>query len=243
MTEPVMKLDLPGLLREQMPSGASRWRVRVAGDKARRIPLSVTPDHPEFMEIYHAARRGIRLEPQASATDKAIRHSVAWLTHSYLDHLEAMVKAGKASPETLKQRRHFFARLRDHKASGGRAMGQPFADLHMMIPQGELIAFRDAYAATSGAADNMIAAIRSMYDWAISRELCSANPAKGIARIHINQGGATAWTVDDLMRFRERHPPGTSAHLALTLFMFTACRVSDAVRLGRDHETVENGIR
>jgi len=237
-----MRINLPGLLRERLPSGADRWRVRVAGDKAKRITLPVCPDHPDFAEIYHAARRGIVMQPRETATDKTIRHSVAWLVETYLDHMRAMVKACKASDLTLKQREHFFARLVAHKASYGRAAGQAFGGLHMDIPTEELVAFRDAYAATSGAADNQIKAVRAMYAWACERKLTAVNPAVGIGKIHVGQGGAKPWTVADLRRYRERHQAGTDAHLALTLFMFTAARVSDAIRLGRAHEATQGNV-
>ena len=51
------------------------------------------------------------------------------------------------------------------------------------------------------------------------------------------------WTIDDLRRYRDHHPPGTPAYLCLTLFMFTACRISDAVVLGRANEFKRNGVR
>lgn len=235
-----MRVNLPGLLRERLPSGADRWRVRVKGDKAKRITLTVGPDHPDFTEVYHAARRGIVMQPDPGP--RVIRHSVEWLCAEYLAHLEAMVKAGQASPLTLKQRRHFFGKLVAHKATYGRAQGEPFGPLHMDIPQEELVAFRDAHAATSGAADNMVKAIRSMYAWACERRITAVNPAVGIGKIHVGQGGAKPWTVADLRQFRARHPAGTTAHLALTLFMFTACRISDAIALGRGHETTQSGV-
>lgn len=40
-------------------------------------------------------------------------------------------------------------------------------------------------------------------------------------------------TLEDLNQFRATHPPETMADLALTLFMFTACRISDIIHLGR----------
>ncbi len=234
-----MRINMPGLLREKLPSGADRWRVRVAGDKAKRITLTVGPDHPDFAEIYHAARRGIVMQPQESTIT---RGSVEWLADAYLTHLTAMVKAGQTSPATLKQRRRYLGILCDHRAAYGKAAGQAFRGLAMEIPQEELVAFRDAYAATSGAADNMLGAVRSMFAWACERRLVAVNPAVGIARIHRNQGGARPWTVDDLQTYRARHSAGTDAHLALTLFMFTAARVSDAVRLGRANESRIDGM-
>lgn len=236
-----MKINLPGLLREPLRGGGHRWRVRVEGKPGQRIPLSVTPDHPEFMEIYRAARAGVHIEPARPASEMAIRHSVGWLVALYLEHCEDMVAKGQMDGQTLKQRRHLLGRLKDHKATSGQAKGKPFADLHMQIPPHELVALRDAYAATSGSADNMLAATRAMYRWAIDRKITSINPAVGIARIHKNQGGATPWTVEDLQKYRDRWPEGTRQHLALMVFMCTAARVSDAIKLGRRHEFTHLG--
>lgn len=197
------------------------------------------PEHPEFTEIYKAARAGIQLHPQQAASEKAVRHSVAWLTALYLEHLEKMVAAGQASQATLDQRTHFMKTFREHPAISPKWVGTPLADMHMAVPQHELVGLRDAHAATSGKADNMIAAIRSMYRWAIEdRKLdgLSVNPAVGIGRIHKNQGGAVTWSVADLEKYRARWPSGTKQHLALSIFMFTALRISDAILLGRRNE-------
>ncbi len=59
-----MKIRFLGLLAEKLPSGAVRYRVRVEGQKAKRIPLSVPPDHPQFIEIYRAARTGVQISPR-----------------------------------------------------------------------------------------------------------------------------------------------------------------------------------
>ncbi|MCC5976404.1 MAG: tyrosine-type recombinase/integrase [Rubellimicrobium sp.] len=182
------------------------------------------------------------MTPQANPADRIALHSIDWLVNTYLAHLEAMVRAGKCAPGTFKQRRLYYRKLCDFPATYGRAAGTRFGELHMDMPQEELIAFRDAHAATSGAADNMVKAVKALYRWASERRLTPSNPAIGIAAIHQNQGGARPWMVEDLHAFRAAHPPGSDAHMALTLFMFTAVRVSDAIRLGRDNESLRDGI-
>ena len=68
------------------------------------------------------------------------------------------------------------------------------------------------------------------------------NPAAGIAPINkAPKGGARPWTAADLKAFKRAHPKGTTAHLWLTLQAFTACRIGDAIWLGRDQETIHNG--
>ena len=65
-----MKIDLPGLLREKLPSGNVRYRVRVERRKAKRVRLYVEPGQPDFMEHYHAARRGIVMKRPKTALVK-----------------------------------------------------------------------------------------------------------------------------------------------------------------------------
>ncbi len=75
MTDQVteLKLDFPGLLREKLPSGNCRYRVRVEGNPRKRIPLHIDPAHKDFPEHYHAARRGIEIKPDIEPVDVAIR--------------------------------------------------------------------------------------------------------------------------------------------------------------------------
>lgn len=237
-----MRIDHRGLTVEKMPSGKLRYRVRVEGEPDRKITLSVGPDHPEFLNAYMAARLGKRLKLPDRVSDRVALYSVQWLVDNFLANQEEMVKAGKCAPGTLRQRRLYYGKLCAFPATYGRVAGTPFGELHMNIPQEELIAFRDAHVATSGAADNMIKAVKALYRWSCERKLTTVNPAIGIAPIHKNQGGARPWTVEDLKAFRLAHPPGTDGYLALTLFMFTAARVSDAIRLGPNNETVKDGL-
>lgn len=223
-----MRLRYPGLMVERLPSGAQRYRVRPVGQKHRKITLRVSPDHPAFGEHYHAARAGIQMD--APAAPSAIRGSVGWLVDQYQDAMDAMRAAGHLTGATVHQRRMFLAWLRAE-------VGEYAA----RMPQAELVKLRDRKAATPGAADNFVKAVRAMYAWGMDRGLVPSNPAAGIGKLS-RGGGATPWTLADLEKFRARHPAGTTAHLALTLFMFTACRIGDAVILGRRHEVEREGV-
>jgi integrase len=155
---------------------------------------------------------------------------VEWLTHGFEAHLRALVKAGLMDAKTLKQRSAFYSRLR-----------ADYGQKAMEMPRHIVVKIRDDLTATPGAADNMVKAIRALYAWAKEQGHVADNPAEGIGKI--NRGtGAKAWTVQDMKQFRARHPIGTTAHLALTLFMFTACRIEDVVKLGRGNEATRDGI-
>lgn len=218
-----MKVTFPGLYSEKR-GARTRYVVRKQGEKTKKITLSVDPSHPKFAEHYHAARSGIRLDPEPDATQVSIRGSIGWLVDAYIAEMERAVGSGQMHKSTCHQRSVFLTWMR----------GQ-VGDYSVNIPQTELILLRDQKASTPGAADNFVKAVRAMFTWAIDRNMAKANPATGIKKI--NEGtGARAWTVDDLEAYRDRHPFGTMPHLALTLFMFSACRIGDAVILGRQHE-------
>lgn len=224
-----MSVKLPGLIRHKQRSGNWTWYVRVKGQKSKKIAIGVQPDHPEFIDRYTRARHG-KLPEIPRDEDKAIPQSLSWLIAKFEKSMQDRVQAGAMHPGTLKQRSAFYDRLR-----------APYGDKHMDMPRSKIIEIRDSMIATPGAADNMVKAVRALYAWAIENGLVKSNPAAGIGKI--NRGtGAKPWSVDDLRAFKARHPQGTMAHLALTLFMFTACRISDAVILGRKHETQLDGI-
>lgn len=220
-----VKVNFPGLLKERLPSGNFRYRVRVEGRGRKRIRLHVAPDHPSFIEHYHAARAGVELQPEAEPVDNTIRGSIAWLTYRYLDALETRVSQGLAAEGTLKIRQLMLRKVR-----------QRCGEYAIDMPTSEVVKIRDEMAHTPAAADNTVKAISAMYRWASDNGICDINPAAGVSRIDKGAGGAVPWSADDLRAFREAHPPGTNAYLCLTILMFTACRIGDVARLGRNNE-------
>jgi len=227
-----VKIDLPGLLRERMASGNIRYRVRVAGDKSRRILLTVPPGHRDFLDHFHAARAGVALTPASAPSEAATPRSLTWLTLTFEEAMADQVEAGLMTAATLKQRANFFDRLRAE-----------YGHKHMAMPTEQVVKIRDGMIATPGAADNMVKSIRALYGWAIERRIIEgANPAAGVGKLLKKHRGAVPWSIADLTQFKTCHAPGTTAHLALTLFMFTACRVGDVVRLGRANEVQRGGI-
>lgn len=231
-----VNLEYPGLIRDRTPAGNVRWLVRVQGQRTKRITLSVGPGHPQFHEAYLSARAGVSLTASKPQHEPVAAGTVAWLCAAYLTHLERSIEAGQASPLTLKQRKSFADQLLAHKSTSERSFGKQYRTLPMSIPQEELMRYLDTLMATPGKAKNMLKFLRAMYKWAVTRKYCLTNPAAGLNVEYKSKGGATPWTIEDLQKYREIHPHGTQAHLTLSLFMFTACRISDAFILGRGNE-------
>ncbi|MDW3204618.1 MAG: tyrosine-type recombinase/integrase [Alphaproteobacteria bacterium] len=234
-----VKIDYPGLLIEKLPSGARRYRVRVEGDKARRIPLSVTPDHPQFRDCYLAARRGIRITPEDLPEAGTERGSIAWATFKHLDHLDRLVARGLFDEKTVKKRRLLYGQMRDFLVDGA-----PLGEFALRgMPSSIAVQLRDSMVDRPAWADSMMEAGRGLFKWCMENAWADVNPFTGIGKLNRGGGGAVPWTPEDLQRFRQAHPPGTKPYLALTIFMFTAARIGDVVGFGRANEFDEAGVR
>lgn len=225
-----MKVEYAGLLWELLPSGNKRYRVRVEGDKNKKIPIHCGPGHDDFQRQYLAARRGEKPEPLKVASDYAKPKSIGWLVNTYFEYLEARVKAKTTSHKTLKKKRNLLNRL----------LTDP--DRVMLIPQEKLLKMQDGMGATPAQADAFIEAIGVMYDWAIERKYLQNNPARGIKSIYIKGDGATPWKAADVKKFFEKHKRGSKAHVAISVLLWTGCRIEDLTVLGRSYECLIDGV-
>jgi integrase len=61
------------------------------------------------------------------------------------------------------------------------------------------------------------------------------NPAREIKPLRVTSVGFHSWTETEIEQFEKAYPIGTRARLALALFLYTGQRVSDVVRMGRQH--------
>src|SRR5262249_39335198 len=67
-----------------------------------------------------------------------------------------------------------------------------------------------------------------------ARKLVTENPAQRVKYLYSrNPDGHRTWSEEDAQKFEARHPPpGSMAHLAFHLFVYTGARVSDVARFG-----------
>lgn len=230
MVRSSVKIEYPGLLKEPLPSGQYRYRVRPEGDKKKRIRIYCDPSNPDFQRQYLAARRGEKPEPLKQASEYAKPRSLGWLLNSYTEYLQERVKAGTTSAKTLKKKRNLLSRL------AGKA------DYEMVIPRTELIRVQDRMGSTPAQADAFIEAVCVMYDWAIERNYMKENPARGIKPIYRKGSGATPWKAADVKSFFAKHKPGSKPFVAMSILLWTGCRIEDLTVLGRSHECVIDGV-
>jgi integrase len=95
---------------------------------------------------------------------------------------------------------------------------------------------RDKRSATPGAADKLVKYLRTLFNWAIVKKHAAFNPVIGVAKINESDGWHT-WSPAEVDTYRKHYAVGTKARLALELMITIGARISDAVRVGRQHES------
>jgi integrase/recombinase XerD len=102
-------------------------------------------------------------------------------------------------------------------------------------------ALRDERADQPGAANQRLKALKALFAWGCEErpDVAPRNPTWGVRKIRYASAGHHSWTAEEIAQYRERHPLGSKARLALDLLVYTGGRREDAVRLGPQH--VRNG--
>jgi integrase len=108
------------------------------------------------------------------------------------------------------------------------------------LERGHVQEMVDARRATPGGARIFLSSISVLLSHAVATGIRADNPALGIKRPRLSKDGWTTWTESDIARFEDAHPIGTEARLALALLVNTGQRVSDVIRMGRQH--VHDGL-
>jgi site-specific recombinase XerD len=206
------------------PNGNARYYVRKPGRPKIRIrePFEDAGGNitPEFMKAYFdalAALDGAKPAPRLPR-----EKTFFWLVDQYL-----------RSPE--------FARYDELTKADKRGVLNRYCETAGELPYASLRKedverSRDKRSATPGAADKLVKYLRVMFKWAIDKKHTQQNPATGVAKINTESLGWHTWTPAEVDIYRERHKIGTKARLALELMLNVGARISDAARIGRQHE-------
>ncbi|HVX77585.1 MAG TPA: tyrosine-type recombinase/integrase [Bradyrhizobium sp.] len=215
-----------------------RKRIPATG-KIRRIRLREKPGTPEFHEEFAAAMAGrpyVRKDatPIPPPAPKVVEKSLCWLVEEY--YRKSVTFRGY-DEETQKVRRRILSELCKEPVSETDL--REIGDLPCDIPESKIRVLVDRKALTTiDGANARLKAIRKLSEWAVSTtpRLMAANVAKGIPLLkRIETGGHHTWTVEEVLQYVARHPPGSKAYLALWLFLLTGQRLSDVAKLGKQH--------
>jgi len=85
------------------------------------------------------------------------------------------------------------------------------------------------------AANARLKAIRRVFAYALEDHdhLVSTNPARDVGKFKSASDGFHSWSIEEVVQYLDKHPPGSKARRALYLMLYTGVRRSDAVRLGK----------
>lgn len=224
-----------GLCEEKTPAGAPRWRVRVEGQKTKKITIPVDPDHEDFEDHYLAARAGLKLT--VTEKPKPAKNTLDELCERFIEWMEVQVEAGNLKPATLSSRRTGLTQARDCLSPNGKLrMGAMKASL----PREAFAHIRNSFGVRTGAAHTCLKALRAAYTWGVDEGYPSDSPVFQIKSGHVEKGGAEPWSDADAEKFLACHGPGTMARRWFLLAEATAGRIGDMRILGPGHEMTRN---
>jgi integrase len=213
------------------PNGNARYYVRKPGRLKIRIRETLEDVDgnisAEFLKSYFEA---LSVLDGAKPTPKAPREKTFfWLVDQYF-------------------RSETFNRYDDLTKADKRGVLNRFCETVGELPYAEfrkqdVERSRDKRSATPGAADKLVKYLRTMFNWAIEKQHILQNPAIGVAKINTESEGWPTWTPAEVDTYRKHHKIGTKARLALELMLNVGARISDTVRIGRQHEQNEDGRR
>ncbi len=206
----------PFVYRERTRHG--RWVTYFRRCKGARIRLPDAFGTPEFEKAYQAA---LTDNAPSATREQVSSQSLRWLVDRYRESAAWRQLAAA----TRKQRELIFL---DAIERSGNA---PFA----VITRADIQRAVDKRADTPAYANNFLKSMRGLFLWAVCNEHISDDPTAAIDRIRYKTDGFPAWTMDDVEGFRDRHPIGEKARLAMELLLLTGLRRSDIIVAGQQH--------
>jgi integrase len=212
------------------------FRKRVPGSKRyRKVRLREKIGTPEFHEEFAAALAGrpygepmsVRPAPRFVAAN-----SLRWLVQEYYKRC-AVFKS--YDEETKKVRRNILTALCEEPEVEG--SNNQVGDLPYNIPEDKIELLRDRKEGVF-AANARLKAMRQLFKWvaSVKPKLLPRNHAVDVALLpEPETGGHHTWSIEEIQKYIRRHPVGTKAYLVLMLFLLTGQRISDVVKLGKQH--------
>ena len=197
-----------------------KLRLYFRSGKNSRIPLRGPEGSPEFWIDYYAAING-EISPKVKSTGEP-SGTMRWLIAQYYKSAEFQ-QLGNSTKTVRRGILERFCVKHGHK---------PYAKLERR----HLVKIKDSMVATPEAANSLLKALRQVFKVAIDNEYMINNLAITIKYLKPNnKNGFHTWTNDEIEKFEAAHPVGTKARLALALFIFTAQRRGDIVKIGKQH--------
>jgi integrase len=213
--------------------GKVRRYLRRPGCKA--IPLQGLPGSAEFMAAYQAALAGMAPQKQIGET-RTIAGTLHALVAAYLD-----CSPGSTSPfkglaaETRRTRRNILENFREAHGDKRIYRTEPNGLRVMVLAREHVQRIVNEKSSTPFGQRNFLNMLRAMFKWALGEDRVPGDPTLGVTRQQIRSTGYRTWSEGDIEQYKQKHPLGTMARLAIELLLTTAARRGDAVKLGPQH--------
>ncbi len=208
--------------RDRDRHGNVRFYFRRPGKP--KVRLRGLPGSEEFLATYKEA-----LSEGDSSQAKAEK-SFEWLCERY--YKSAQFQAFE--PETRRRKRVILGEICDMAGVSGRRLGSAhFASMKRV----HVRKLRDIKSDRPDAADRLVKTISSLFAWAVKNDLAAVNPAEKLEKLGGRTEGFYTWTEDDVEAFEACWAIGTRPRLAMAIMLYLGVRRSDAVLIGRKHES------
>jgi integrase len=192
----------------------------------KKVALKGLPWSPEFMAAYTEALDGQKASIGAA---RVVSGSIHALAISYYNSPEYL--AMKSNSQRV--RRNIIEKFCREVDSKGVRNGDKRAAL---IERKHVAAFMTARSNKPESANGLRKAIRALMRYAIIMNLRKDDPTQGVKPIAPrSKRGYHTWQDAEIVQFKERHPLGSKAHLALALGLFTGQARQDVVAMGPQH--------
>jgi integrase len=183
--------------------------------------LSGVPYAEDFMQRYHAALEGNARQLQEFKVDRIEPGTIDVVIVNFYRSTDFQ----KLKYTTQRVRKNVLEKFR---VLHGKKRVALLSAAHLKAIIGDM-------ADRPGAANNLLKVLRVLLRHAIDMGLIQDNPARNVRKFAVNSEGFHSWTEADVAAFETMHKPGTRAHLALSLLLYTGQRRSDVVRMGWQH--------
>ena len=231
------RIRLPFINAFRDRHGKTRHYFRRGG---KRAPLPGLPGSEEFMAAYQAALTGVTIRKKQIGEERTVPGTLQALIAAYLDCSPCSTSPFKAlAAETQRTRRNILENMRVahgekriyHTDQRGRRVPVlTRAHVQRMVNQKSTTPFGQR---------NFLNTLRALFKWALAEDRVPEDPTLGVTRVKIESTGYPTWSEAEIAQYRQRHPLGTMARLAMELLLTTAARRGDVVKLGPQH--VEGG--
>ena len=182
----------------------------------RTVYLNGEPGSDEFNEAYADALAG---KTEKSAPKKPTDNSsLDWLIRKYYVHISDL------EGSTQRTYKSVLGHLQlNYGSLPAKKMNKAFVKRKMENM-------------TPGAANKFLRMIRQLYNWGMSEGHVDSNPAHGIKKRKVKDGGFIEWTEDDIQQFCDYWPEGSKARLVMMLTLYLGQRRQSIPILQWNHQ-------